>query len=224
MKQSLLRAAVCACVLLIAPPAHADHVAFPPDNCNAFSPFMSFNGTDNGGNTYCSDGQTVFLNALPNCTEGQTIVKRGDSFTCEDQTVSSSVLPNCTDGQTLVKRGNSFICEDSIVLVQKRCVVTAGDGANGTECTALCDPGFVVVGGGCSSDGTQNECGTTRSASSCPYGAHAGYDTRTYVTGSEPTADYKGWYCHVIEEGDLPSNLKTVANGYATCMKVAGTH
>jgi hypothetical protein len=88
--------------------AKADGVAFPPANCSAAQPFMSFNGPVNNNNTYCSDGQFVLTNALPNCTEGQEVVFSGGKFIC--QTDPSSKVPTCGQDQVLTYNGADFIC------------------------------------------------------------------------------------------------------------------
>jgi hypothetical protein len=106
-------------------------VAFPPDNCSASSPFMSFNGPAAGHNTYCSDGQFVLKNALPNCTEDQEVVFHGTKFICQDITPTiptcspgsfltstdgktftcvKSNVPNCSDGEVLTYTNGSFTC------------------------------------------------------------------------------------------------------------------
>lgn len=65
--------------------AYADHVVFPPDDCSKDNPFMSFNGVNSGDNTYCSNGQAILMNAMPNCTKDQALIFDGLNFSCHDE-------------------------------------------------------------------------------------------------------------------------------------------
>jgi hypothetical protein len=74
-------------------------------------------------------------------------------------------------------------------------------GTNQAQCTATCPAGYAVVGGGCSSEGS-----------------NTGY---TYDTISRPTATNDGWLCRVSIDFNMPSDT-IVANGYAICENGTG--
>lgn len=98
----LLAALFCAA---LASSAYADGRAFPPDDCSEAAPFMSFTGID-GTNTFCNSGQTIFRNALPDCTAGQQVSYDGKQFTCDDK----PNVPTCAADQVLTYTGNSYLC------------------------------------------------------------------------------------------------------------------
>jgi hypothetical protein len=88
--------------------ARADGVAFPPANCSAAQPFMSFNGPVNNNNTYCSDGQFILKNAMPNCAEAQEVAFSHGKFICQDDPLSK--MPTCGQDRVLTYNGTDFIC------------------------------------------------------------------------------------------------------------------
>ena len=92
--------------------AQAANVAFPPDNCTPLNPFMSFKGTDTNENTYCSNGQSVLKNALPQCAADQVVVFDGSLFICKTETVS---YPTCEPNEFLTYNGASLECRDPSV-------------------------------------------------------------------------------------------------------------
>jgi len=92
--------------VLFASSAHADGQAFPPvGHCGSDQPFMSFTGT---GNTYCSTGQDVLVQALKDvCQPGQMVVYNGNNVICKDEPSA----PTCPSGQVLTFLTNTgFTC------------------------------------------------------------------------------------------------------------------
>jgi hypothetical protein len=87
--------------------AEAKNVAFPPDNCSLASPFMSFNGPSTNENTYCSDGQFVLKNAIPECAADQIVSFDGSKFFCK--TVATN-FPVCTVDQVITYTKDGWEC------------------------------------------------------------------------------------------------------------------
>ena len=80
--------------VLISGPAMAQQATvFPPEDCSD-TEFRSMSWKTGHGSTRCLTGQEVLALALPNCQEGQKVVKRGDEFVCEDD-----VLPKLVSRQ-----------------------------------------------------------------------------------------------------------------------------
>jgi hypothetical protein len=103
-----ISSALFALILLCSGTAFADGRAFPPDGCSSNAPFMSFSGSD-GSNTYCSDGQVVFKNAIPDCLANQSVVFDGSKFICK----TDVSVPTCTPGQFLSFNGTNYECKSS---------------------------------------------------------------------------------------------------------------
>ena len=58
--------------------------------------------------TICLTGQEVLAIALPNCADGQQVIKRGTTFMCETTSLS---IPSCTKDQRVNARDGKLICE-----------------------------------------------------------------------------------------------------------------
>jgi len=83
---------------------------------------------------------------------------------------------------------------DADVLVYKTCTASGG---NVASCTASCDAGYKVTGGGCSAEGSASQW--------------------NQVFANRPTGDRTGWYCATTIDWDHSGTM--VANGYAICLK-----
>jgi hypothetical protein len=61
----------------------------------------------NSSSTVCLTGQEVLTLAVPNCTDGQRVVKRNGNFICE----SPSNIPTCGENQYLTFDGAAYACK-----------------------------------------------------------------------------------------------------------------
>lgn len=129
-----------------------DVTVFPPANMTSClstgAKFLSWAQGETG--TSCASGQDVFNNALPNCAEGQQIVKKNGAFACQDPLTPGT----CAAGQVLTYTSAGFTCVD----VDNREVPTCAAGSfltfDGTHfvCTGVptvnlsCPAGKVLQG------------------------------------------------------------------------------
>lgn len=132
--------------------ATTDVTVFPPANMTSClstgAKFLSWAQGETG--TSCSSGQDVFNNALPNCAEGQQIVRKNGVFACQDPITPGT----CGAGQVLTYTASGFTCVD----IDNREVPTCAAGSfltfDGTNfvCTGVptvnlsCPAGKVLQG------------------------------------------------------------------------------
>jgi hypothetical protein len=124
--------------------ALADGRVFPPDNCSTSSPFMAFSAIE-GSNTYCTNGQDIFHNAIPACAADQIVAFNGASFYCKS---AADAPPNCGPNQVLTFANDAYAC------------VAAGEG---NLTIPSCSPPQVLTGSGgsltCTTPSTGASCG-----------------------------------------------------------------
>ena len=152
-------------------------IVFPPDDCSSAAPgLMSWRIGDTA--TRCKTGQDVLKLAIPGCTEGQLVVKRGHDFVCETPPTCPTnfflnyadfhficapvALPKCTSGEFLTSTdGLSFAC--ATVKTCKPNWTTTGVGT----CSEPCDGGTqdVYQSDGCGNTRTESQACNTQA---CP--------------------------------------------------------